>query len=398
MDSEEEILYEDEVELVSDNDEVEMVGSENEENDDGIDDGFGEIVIQPVRDDAKNIFSNHKGSVFCCDIQAKGENLIVTGGEDDKAYIWKPVSGEVVLQCTGHKDSVTCVGFSFDGTYVATGDMSGLVQVWKVAEKSLVWETNVEDLEWLKWHPGANVLLTGTITGDVYMWRIPAGECKILPGRGKKTDCGVILPDGIRAAIGYENGEVNIYDIKNAKILHNIHEGQAHSDSITDMDCHPDNNLLITGGTDGRAVVIKTQDGRIVAVLDPANDRMDDGSTSQVSMETVGFYKGSSSLPLAATGSLNGLLCIWDVSRGVERHRVRQDAGIIKLLWDKSNPIIYTASLDGSIGLYDARSGALEKQFLGHSNGILDIALSEGGEFLLSTSYDSTARIYSVKE
>jgi len=53
-------------------------------------------------------------------------------------------------------------------------------------------------LQWLKWHHGANVLLAGTVSGDVYMWRIPGGDCKLLPGGGVKTDCGLILPDGMR--------------------------------------------------------------------------------------------------------------------------------------------------------------------------------------------------------
>jgi WD40 repeat protein len=44
------------------------------------------------------------------------------------------------------QDSVTCVQFNYDGSYVATGDMSGVIQVWKIASKSQVWETHVGDL------------------------------------------------------------------------------------------------------------------------------------------------------------------------------------------------------------------------------------------------------------
>ena len=41
---------------------------------------------------------------------------------------------------------MTCVQFNYDGSYVATGDMSGVVQVWKIASKLQVWETHVADL------------------------------------------------------------------------------------------------------------------------------------------------------------------------------------------------------------------------------------------------------------
>jgi hypothetical protein len=36
--------------------------------------------------------------VFCCDLIEKGGRLLaVTGGEDDKAYLWDAASGEVNL-------------------------------------------------------------------------------------------------------------------------------------------------------------------------------------------------------------------------------------------------------------------------------------------------------------
>lgn len=45
-----------------------------------------------------------------------------------------------------HKDSVTCVSFSHDGKLVATGDMSGVIQVWQVAMKSKLWSFETSDL------------------------------------------------------------------------------------------------------------------------------------------------------------------------------------------------------------------------------------------------------------
>jgi hypothetical protein len=41
-----------------------------------------------------------------------------------------------------------------------------------------------------------------------------------------------------------------------------------------------------------------------------------EAESSNVSVEAVGFCRDSS-FPLAATGNLDGVLCIWDISRGV---------------------------------------------------------------------------------
>lgn len=61
-------------------------------------------------------------------------------GQQDLRLLW-------VLIFAGHKDSVTCAGFSHDSTLVATGDMSGLLKVWQVDTKEEVWSFEAGDLE-----------------------------------------------------------------------------------------------------------------------------------------------------------------------------------------------------------------------------------------------------------
>jgi hypothetical protein len=51
--------------------------------------------------------------------------------------------------------------------------------------------------------------------------------------------------------------------MKAGTVLHHVPQGQAHTGAIIDMDCHPDNNLLITGSVDGHAAVLKTQMGQV---------------------------------------------------------------------------------------------------------------------------------------
>ncbi len=56
---------------------------------------------------------------------------------------------DISIHCIilGHKDSVTCVGFSHDDSLLATGDMSGVIKVWKVDLREEIWSSEVGDLE-----------------------------------------------------------------------------------------------------------------------------------------------------------------------------------------------------------------------------------------------------------
>lgn len=161
----------------------------------------------PERDDAKITFREHSSAVFSCHLHPT-ENIAVTGGEDDKAFVWNTETGEVISKIEGHKDTVISVAFSPDGNYLATGDMAGEIQVsanssnksqivtketpaqvFKVAQNyKKVWEFSMGDMCWMKWHMAANVLLAGSEVGDIYVWRIPSGDCKILPGNGNRCE------------------------------------------------------------------------------------------------------------------------------------------------------------------------------------------------------------------
>lgn len=109
------------------------------------------------------------GEVYTVD---QGPNdIVATGGEDDKAYIWNAKSGAVLFECNGkrrktsftnllltffslysncfveHKDSVTFVKFNAKKTLLATADMSGIIQIWKLDEFKKLQQFQIGDLE-----------------------------------------------------------------------------------------------------------------------------------------------------------------------------------------------------------------------------------------------------------
>jgi hypothetical protein len=55
---------------------------------------------------------------------------------------------------------------------------------------------------------------------------------------------------------------------------------------------------------------------QIASVLDCKGFGFDETESTDATVEAAGFCQNSS-FPLAATGSVNGLLCIWDTSKGV---------------------------------------------------------------------------------
>lgn len=132
-------------------------GEEGEEQDDAmamLDSGF---------DDSFSTCTLHQGAVFCLQVHPISEQLAVSGGEDDLAFIFRTDTGEEVKKLEGHSDSVTSCGWNFDGTMVATGGMDGRVIVWKVSGSSGEWtERKWELLHTLEGPDEVNVSLSSS--------------------------------------------------------------------------------------------------------------------------------------------------------------------------------------------------------------------------------------------
>lgn len=101
------------------------------------------------------------------------------GGGDDKAFLWRyGADSESSLELIGHTDTVTSVGFNFNGTLLLTGSYDGNVRIWDVETGTLVQTLDgPEDVEWASWHNKGNAVLAGSKDGTIWMWLSHNGQC-----------------------------------------------------------------------------------------------------------------------------------------------------------------------------------------------------------------------------
>lgn len=68
---------------------------------------------------------------------------------------------------------------------------------------------------------------------------------------------------GRRVVVGYENGTIRIMDLKTSNLLFTISPNVGHSSTITTLDCHTDNNLLLSAAVDGKTLLITLHTGKV---------------------------------------------------------------------------------------------------------------------------------------
>lgn len=233
-------LQEGDMEEVDDN-EFHAVDYTEEEEDIDIDpqeEGGERIIIEetePVIDMATVVFSGHNDSVYCIAVHPLDPSLIITGGGDDKGFLWRfdTEDHRIVdqIELSGHSDTVTSVGFNFNGLLMLTGSYDGSIQIWRIMDrkdklnvsKVLLIGDGPEDIEWATWHPKGNCVVAGSKDSTVWMWLVThnssdeyQSQCiQVFAGHEGEVTCGDFTADGKHVVTGSVDGTVRIWNPKN---------------------------------------------------------------------------------------------------------------------------------------------------------------------------------------
>ena len=218
---------------------------------DGEDDGAAE-------DMAHAVFTDHSDYVCSAALNPKHPGMAVTGGGDDKAFLWTyetdPASRGNVLttkELGGHTDTVTCVGFNYDGTMVMTGSYDGSIRVWDVASGEIVVVLEgPEDIEWATWHSKGNAIVAGSKDGTIWMWMTHnGGQCvQVFAGHDGLVSAGCFSSDGKVVCSGGEDGTVRVWAPKTGACKHVFNGNSGHEAAVTCIVSDEiDPELLATG-------------------------------------------------------------------------------------------------------------------------------------------------------
>lgn len=60
---------------------------------------------------------------------------------------------------------------------------------------------------------------------------------------------------GKRLAVGYSNGDIHVIDLGSAETKHIISSHESHKGTVTSIDCHLTNKVIISAGRDGKTIV-----------------------------------------------------------------------------------------------------------------------------------------------
>lgn len=247
-------------------------------------------------------FENHSDAVFCVAYHPLDDSIAVSGGADDKAFIWNTQDGSLIHCLEGHSDSIVDVQFNFDGSLVGTAGMDGFIRIWdcETGNLKIVLEGPSEEIEWMSFHPRGNVVCAGSTDSTVWLWNADNGKVMhVLAAHAGSTTAGGFDPSGKRIISAGEDGAIYIWNPKTEeKIGGVVHESPISALSLTE-------SLIAVGSVLGVVKIISIKNGQEIGEI------FQDCDLKDVSIESLEFSPSGQQLTI---GAVSGMSALADIS------------------------------------------------------------------------------------
>jgi WD40 repeat protein len=372
----------------------------DEEGEDGEEEENVEVEdVEPVRIDASATFRAHTSSVYCVAANPVFEDVVASGGGDDRAFLWSADDALLAHELRGHTDSVVACGFSVDGSLLATGALDNTVRVWDVEDGSCVATLDgpTDGVQWVDWHPKGHVVVAGSDDSTVWMWMSGGGGkyMQMFTGHTAPVTGGKFTWDGKSLVTVSEDASLRVWNPKTGAVVHIVAGHPFHSAEITTLALHGARPLCATGGMDNLVCVSHHGTGRALLALR--------GHTDSVECVAWAASKPGQAVPpyasmWLASGSVDGDAKLWDCEAGqCVRTFKGHESTVVRVAFtshggngDASSLQLVTASADRTVRVWDARQASSVRVLHGHRSAILDGTLTKSGLAFVSVGDDKS--------
>lgn len=254
----------------------------------------------------------------------------IASAQDETAQLWDVATGMLVVELTGHTDTVNHVAFSHRGDKIATVSADQTVRLWP----SDSWQAP-SALNSVAFSLDDQWLAVGAFNSNVYLWNPTTTEIITLTGHASQVRSVNFSPDGtLLASAGFDQ-KILLWDVAKRQLLRTI---TGHTDWIYFVTFSPDGRTLISTGSD-----------RTVRLWDVA--------TGQETRRFTLTEQGNSAV-LSPDGQLLVAACddnsvwLWDMRTGVNFRRLAyHTSDAHAAFFSPDGKTLLTASQDGTIQL-----------------------------------------------
>ncbi|KAK4958333.1 hypothetical protein LTR10_004759 [Elasticomyces elasticus] len=295
---------------------------------------------------------------------------VASGSDDALVTVWDWRTRTVKYDLRGHSSWVNCVAFSIDGTLLASGSMDETIQIWSMeaGQKLHTLKGDLSCVNDVAFCPNGSLLVSGSADKIVRVWNAAQGGLlMLLDGHAGVVNSVRFSADGKRIVSGSDDTTIKIWDAITGSEYKTL---KGHQRKVLAVTFSPDAALVASGSEDMEVKLWHVITGAILNTFS--------GHASGVN--AVAF---SPSNLLLASSSYDVNMRLWDAKTG-------EACG----LFDEHSAHHLVQTMEG-LKISDDHS--LQHSTLeGHSGVVICAASSPTGQHVVTGSYDSTMKLWTV--
>jgi COMPASS component SWD3 len=213
----------------------------------------------------------------------------------------------------GHKNSVSSVKFSRDGTLLASASADKTVKLWSASDGQFQWDLvgHTGGLSDVSWSHDSAQLASASDDKTVMIWDVETQKAAAtLTGHSNYVMCVAYNPTGNVLASGSFDETIKLWDLRNKSCITTL---PAHSDPVCSIDWNKDGTLLASASYDG---VLRIWDSQSFACLK---------TLIEDSNQAVSFVRFAPNGKFLLASTLDSTMRLWSHSDGksqkVEKRR-----------------------------------------------------------------------------
>lgn len=215
--------------------------------------------------------------------------------------------------------------------------------------------------------------------------------------------CCKFLPGGTLVAVGYKNGDLELYDLASSSLVDKIelaHKGDESNDegsAIWSLDITPDGKTLITGGNDKS---VKFWDFQIVSELVPGSDetinklKFNHRQTLELTDEVLAVKVSPNGNLLAISLLNNNVQVIFMDSMKLFLTLYGHKLPVLSIDISSDSKLIITSSADKNIKIWGLDFGDCHKSIFGHQDSIMNVKFIGESHHFFSSGKDGMIKYW----